>query len=65
MSRVIRALAFACALPVLARMYVGSVRDSTRGFRTANVQVMRIRAGLIVESYDYHDHAGMARALQA
>ncbi|GAA4586433.1 ketosteroid isomerase-like protein [Actinoplanes octamycinicus] len=33
-------------------------------FRMANVQVLRIRDGLIVESRDYHDHAAIAAALR-
>jgi ketosteroid isomerase-like protein len=31
-------------------------------FRTANVQVARVRDGLIVNSRDYHDHARIAAA---
>jgi ketosteroid isomerase-like protein len=30
------------------------------GIRVANVQVLRVRDGLIVESRDYHNHAAMA-----
>ena len=30
---------------------------------TANIQVLRVRDGLIVESRDYHDHAAMARLI--
>jgi uncharacterized protein len=30
----------------------------------ANIQVMRIRRGLIVESRDYHDHMGLATVLR-
>ncbi|MFG2823750.1 nuclear transport factor 2 family protein [Kitasatospora sp. NPDC048365] len=33
-----------------------------RTFRTANVQVLRVRDGLIVESRDYHDHLAFATA---
>jgi uncharacterized protein len=29
----------------------------------ANIQVFRVRDGLIVESRDYHDHAGIGRLL--
>ncbi|BCJ40332.1 hypothetical protein GCM10010168_31910 [Actinoplanes ianthinogenes] len=35
------------------------------GFRMANIQVLRIRDGLIVESRDYHDHGAIAAALRA
>ncbi|GLW28050.1 nuclear transport factor 2 family protein [Actinoplanes regularis] len=35
------------------------------GFRVANIQVLRVRDGLIVESRDYHDHAGLAAAMQS
>lgn len=31
--------------------------------RVANIQVLRVRDGLIVESRDYHDHAGLAEML--
>ena len=31
-------------------------------FHAANIQVMRIRDGLIVETRDYHDHRAMAAA---
>jgi ketosteroid isomerase-like protein len=30
------------------------------GIRFANIQVLRVRDGLIVESRDYHDHAAIA-----
>jgi ketosteroid isomerase-like protein len=32
----------------------------TAGIRVANIQVLRVRDGLIVESRDYHNHAAMA-----
>jgi uncharacterized protein len=32
----------------------------TGGIRVANIQVLRVRDGLIVESRDYHNHAAMA-----
>jgi ketosteroid isomerase-like protein len=32
-------------------------------FRTANVQVARVRDGLIVSSRDYHDHARLAASM--
>jgi ketosteroid isomerase-like protein len=31
-------------------------------FVVANVQIMRVRDGLIVNSRDFHDHAGLAAA---
>jgi ketosteroid isomerase-like protein len=33
-------------------------------FRVANIQVLRVRDGLIVESRDYHDHAGISDAMR-
>jgi ketosteroid isomerase-like protein len=41
--------------------YDGRIGDHT--FSTANVQVLRVRDGLIVHSRDYHDHLRMAAAL--
>ncbi|WIM93769.1 nuclear transport factor 2 family protein [Actinoplanes oblitus] len=35
------------------------------GFRVANIQVLRIRDGLIVESRDYHDHGAITAALRS
>ncbi|MEV4255152.1 nuclear transport factor 2 family protein [Spirillospora sp. NPDC049652] len=32
-------------------------------FEMGNIQVLRVRDGLIVASRDYHDHAALARAL--
>jgi uncharacterized protein len=32
--------------------------------RTANVQIVKVRSGLIVDSRDFHDHAALAAALQ-
>lgn len=37
-------------------------RSGARTFRSANVQVLRIRDGLIVHSRDYHDYLRMAAA---
>jgi uncharacterized protein len=37
----------------------------TGGTRLANIQVLRVRAGLIVESRDYHDHAAIAEMMSA
>ena len=43
--------------------YVGHVATTDTTFRVANIQVLRIRDGLIVESRDYHDHLALAHAL--
>jgi ketosteroid isomerase-like protein len=44
--------------------YDGRVTSTGRTFRVANIQVFRIRNGLIVASRDYHDHARIANALR-
>jgi ketosteroid isomerase-like protein len=38
-------------------------REGVEAFPVANVQVVRVRDGLIVSSRDYHDHAAIAAAL--
>jgi|tagenome__1003787_1003787.scaffolds.fasta_scaffold20639305_1 ketosteroid isomerase-like protein len=43
--------------------YVGRVATTGTEFRVANIQVLRVRDGHIVESRDYHDHQGIAHAL--
>ncbi|MFC4053826.1 nuclear transport factor 2 family protein [Actinomadura syzygii] len=43
--------------------YDGRVATTGRTFRVANIQVLRVRDGLIVETRDYHDHPAFARAL--
>lgn len=35
-----------------------------RTFRVSNIQVLRVRDGLIVESRDYHNHAVLAEVLR-
>jgi uncharacterized protein len=45
--------------------YDGVFRPSGRTFSVANVQVLRVRDGLIVASRDYHDHHGFAVAATA
>jgi uncharacterized protein len=45
--------------------YDGLNRANAKTFTVANVQVLRIRDGLIVASRDYHDHAGFAAARSA
>jgi ketosteroid isomerase-like protein len=37
-------------------------RESGRAFEAANIQVLRVRDGLIVHSRDYHDHLALATA---
>ncbi|MEU2834542.1 nuclear transport factor 2 family protein [Streptomyces lavendulae] len=37
-------------------------RDTGRTFEAANIQVLRVRDGLIVSSRDYHDHLALAVA---
>jgi ketosteroid isomerase-like protein len=44
--------------------YDGQVLSTGRRFRVANVQILRVRAGLIVASRDFHDHAGLAAAVR-
>jgi len=43
--------------------YRGHVAGTDRTFEAANVQVIRVRDGLIVSSRDYHNHAAIAAAL--
>jgi uncharacterized protein len=43
--------------------YEGLVTTTGRAFRVANIQLLRIRDGLIAETRDYHDHPGLARAM--
>ncbi|MEW2623372.1 nuclear transport factor 2 family protein [Streptomyces sp. NPDC048106] len=42
--------------------YAGLYPATGRTFRTANIQVLRVRDGLIVETRDYHDHLAFAAA---
>ncbi|MEV0012085.1 nuclear transport factor 2 family protein [Streptomyces sp. NPDC051840] len=42
--------------------YEGLYPATGRTFRTANIQVLRVRDGLIVETRDYHDHLTFAAA---
>ncbi|HEX6469675.1 MAG TPA: nuclear transport factor 2 family protein [Streptosporangiaceae bacterium] len=41
-------------------VYDGLVTTTGRTFTISNVQVMRVRGGLIVTSRDYHNHAALA-----
>jgi ketosteroid isomerase-like protein len=43
--------------------YDGHVATTGAGFRVANIQVLRVRDGLIVESRDYHNHAVLSDVL--
>ena len=43
--------------------YDGQVTTTGHSFRVANVQVLRVRAGRIVSSRDYHNHLALAAAL--
>jgi uncharacterized protein len=42
--------------------YQGEVTSTGRSFLVSNVQIVRVREGLIVSSRDFHDHAGMTAA---
>jgi uncharacterized protein len=43
--------------------YTARATTTGRPVRISNVQVLRVRDGLIVSSRDYHDHAAIAAAL--
>jgi ketosteroid isomerase-like protein len=43
--------------------YLGRITTTGRTFTVANIIVMRVRDGKIVESRDYHNHAVLAEAL--
>lgn len=43
--------------------YDGHAQTTGKPFRTANIQVLRVREGKIVESRDYHNHAVLGAAL--
>lgn len=45
--------------------YAGRVATTGKRFRVHNIQVLRVRAGKIVESRDYHDHRAIERAVVA
>lgn len=42
--------------------YLVHHRESGRRFEAANIQVLRVRDGLIVHSRDFHDHLALAAA---
>lgn len=43
--------------------YDGLVTTTGRTFTVANIQVLRVRDGLIVHTRDYHDHHALGEAL--
>jgi ketosteroid isomerase-like protein len=43
--------------------YAGRISTTGHTFTVANIQVLRIRDGLIVATRDYHDHLALANAL--
>ncbi|MFF3108673.1 nuclear transport factor 2 family protein [Kitasatospora sp. NPDC057904] len=42
--------------------YQGRHRETGRTFRSSNIQVLRVRDGLIVHSRDFHDHLALVVA---
>ena len=44
--------------------YEGTATETGRSFVVSNVQIIRIRAGRIVASRDFHDHAAMTTAVR-
>ena len=44
--------------------YQGETTSGGKEFVVANVQIVRVRDGLIVSSRDFHDHAAMAAAVR-
>jgi hypothetical protein len=50
---------------VFERLLAGFGSDdwSRRDFQVANIQVLRVRDGLILETRDYHNHAVLADVL--
>jgi ketosteroid isomerase-like protein len=50
---------------VIVAEYDYELRATDTSLRVSNIQVLRVRDGLIVESRDYHNHAAMASVLSA
>lgn len=50
---------------VIVAEYDYEITAAGTGLRVSNIQVLRVRDGLIVESRDYHNHAAMASVLSA
>jgi ketosteroid isomerase-like protein len=48
---------------VIAEFDYDGRAPSGRSFRVSNIQVLRVRDGLIVETRDYHNHAALAEVL--
>jgi uncharacterized protein len=48
---------------VIAEFDYDGRAPSGRTFRVSNIQVLRVRDGLIVETRDYHNHAALAEVL--
>jgi ketosteroid isomerase-like protein len=48
---------------VIAEFDYDGRAPSGRAFRVSNIQVLRVREGLIVETRDYHNHAALAEVL--
>jgi ketosteroid isomerase-like protein len=45
--------------------YRGIATRTGRSFVASNVQIIRVRDGLIISSRDYHDHSVLAAALHS
>lgn len=43
--------------------YAGHAATTGKDFHVANIQVLRVRDGLILETRDYHNHAVLAEVL--
>jgi ketosteroid isomerase-like protein len=48
---------------VIAEFDYDGRAPSGRSFRVSNIQVLRVRDGLILETRDYHNHAALAEVL--
>jgi uncharacterized protein len=49
---------------VIAEFDYDGTTSTGRTFRVSNIQVLRVRDGLILETRDYHDHARLADVLR-
>ncbi|MCW2916435.1 MAG: SnoaL-like domain protein [Actinomycetia bacterium] len=43
--------------------YQGRITTADHDFTVANIQVLRVRDGLILATRDYHDHLGLAQGM--
>jgi uncharacterized protein len=50
---------------VIVAEYDYEISAAGNSVRVSNIQVLRVRDGLIVESRDYHNHAAMASVISA